>query len=405
MSSRLIQGQTYVKRLSMPPDYQKEVIKYGNSNLYPQMGEQILLRSPITKSAASSLSDFIFGEGLTNDGDMVVNRLGQTLNDIAEFLADTASIYNGGRSLFFNVNELFLITEIFPQDFKNCRFKIPEEDMKGIHTHIGVSNNWERDSQIDRGQTVIKFFPRWQHRDLIDFSDVEFEDIKGFMYYEVPRMEQYTDLTFDAVLDSAQTNANIQTFELGNIQNGFSGLNLFKYPSNIEGSKELDALEQKIREAQGPENANTILLVKTSPDFTGEIVEPIGANNNDRLYELTNDTTVGRILANYSQPYPISGIQPPNGGIFNREEIENATLYYNAKTRRNRLGLLRSINSFMEFWHEGPVVIEGIREIQFEQQEASEEEAPDQDEEQQDNEVQMTPEQEATARLTKIYGT
>ena len=361
-------GGTFIKRLSQPIEYRRDITRFGNSNLYPQLTSEVMFRSPVTMAAVEALSSFTSGDGFTDNGELIVNRHEQTLNDLLKNAVAPAYSNHNGFALHFNVNELGGITEITNVDFTFARFGIPNDD--GIHTDVKINTNWEGDANktILRSGENIDTFPLWSRRDLVQIESIE--DFNGFILYWTPTPDQYPKSTFDSVLDSAQVNSEIQVFELSNMQNGFQGGAFFLQRGKPESDKEKREILSALQGMKGAGNANSIQYAEVGVDFNGPLLETLPANNQDRLFELTNENSTDRIISAFGMPKAILGIQPKTG-MFNQEDIENAFIYYNLRTRDRRATVSSVFNKFMQFWHTGGVSVGNIIESKFVKEETN----------------------------------
>ena len=354
-----------LKRLPQNVDLRKDITAFGEDNLYPQRVEQVALRSPTTIASIKAYGTFLGGNGFELNGDLVINRFDQTLNDLLRLIRKDKATFDGW-ALHFNVNEIGGITEIIPVKYKNVRYGLPDD--WGRHYEVKLNLNWEEDySKTIKKVAIIQDFPLWHTRDKHSFDSEEGEN--GFVYYWTPEMDMYPTCTFDSVLDSAQSNGEIQVYELGNIQNSFLNTSLFKHQGKIEGEKERQALVNLLFSLTGPENAGGVGLVEVPTGFDGNLLENIPANNGDTLFQTTNETTQSRIVSNFGIPYPLLGLQPTGGGIYNQEQLNDAYTFYNTQTREERKSISDAFDSFMKFWHEGAVSVGGIIENEFKVQE------------------------------------
>ena len=347
-----------IKRIPSRIDRTKGITTYDIDNMYPQRMEELALRSPITLSAIDAMQRFMRGNGFMDNGDLVVNRYGQNLNDILREISKDNAYFNGW-ALLLNTNELGLVTEIFPVKFKTIRFSLP--DKNGRFFTVKTSIAWDKlDYRLLKN---IKEYPLWERRDFVDIGDIE--DFRGYIHYVIPEQDRYPICSFDAVADSAQTNAEIQIFELGSIQNSFLGTSLFKYPGEIESPEERMRILNDLRQLTGARNAGSAYLLEVPDDFEGNIIENIPANNNDRLFELTNQNSVERIIARFGIPAPILGIQPQGGGIFNEDQIRDAYTYMNARTEDFRNDIVSGFNKVLKYWIDGEINLGQIEKITF----------------------------------------
>lgn len=349
------------KRLPTSIEYRYKIVNYGDDNQYPQTVEEISYRSPITESAIATLADFTNGQGFINAGDKIVNRWNQTLNDVLREVTADFSKFDGW-ALHFNVNSLGLITEITPLKFKNCRFGIPDKTNR--HVTIKYSNNWDGSMDIRAAskQTIAEF-DRWNGRKPI--PEEETADFGGYILYWTPQRDAYPRCTFDSVLDSAQTDGEIQVFELGSIQNSFLGTSIFKHPGKFASDADRNKTIQELGELTGPSNAGSVFLVEVPVGFDGSIIENIPAINNDTLFKTTNENVQARIVARFGIPFPLLGLQPTGGGVFNQEQLKDSYIYYNNRTSNRRNIIVEEFNKFLLFWSEGSIDVKGIKEREF----------------------------------------
>jgi hypothetical protein len=130
---------------------------------------------------------------------------------------------------------------------------------------------------------------------------------------------------------------------LANIQNGFLGTTLFKYPGGFESDEDRKRTNDKVKTLKGSYNANSVIIAETPEDYTGNLIENIPANNNDKLFEATTKHIRDIILQNYAIPGPLMGVNP-EGGIFTQQAIRDSYIYMNARTKNVRNEIARTFN-------------------------------------------------------------
>lgn len=135
----LITGTPLTKRISEDRNTYKNITEYGQDNLYPQRMKEVMLISPLTKSAINLLADFYRGDLFAN-GDIVVNKNGETANEILRLVSKDYALYNG-YALHLNSNGLGAVVEMQHIPFEYVRLGLA--DQKGRITKVEVSNNWE----------------------------------------------------------------------------------------------------------------------------------------------------------------------------------------------------------------------------------------------------------------------
>jgi DNA-binding Lrp family transcriptional regulator len=97
----------------------KDYIKYGDDNLYPDYLTYLFNKSAKHGAIIGGKAFYIFGEGYEN-GDIIVNRLGETLNDIAKKSILDIEIYGGYRwEIIWNAARK--VAEIYHVDYTTIR--------------------------------------------------------------------------------------------------------------------------------------------------------------------------------------------------------------------------------------------------------------------------------------------
>lgn len=356
----IAQRNTIIKRIPTQVDYRDDISCYGADNLYCQRIEEISFRSPITTSCINTLSIFLEGGGFIDNGDTIVNKHDKTLNDILREVAKDNAMFNG-FALHINVDEIGGITEINNVKFKDIRFGLPNRF--GRHSDVKLNVNWEEDfGKTTHNTRDIFTFPLWNKRE--DYNIEDIEDFQGYILYYTPEQDIYPKCTFDAVLDSSQTNGEIQVFELGSLQNGFHGSSIFKQQGEIENEDEERSLLMDLHNLTGAENAGSVMVVNVPEGFDGDILEQVPANNNDRLFELTNKTSRDRVQSFFAIPKAVLGIEPESG-MFSQEEQESSHDAYSKRTRRQRETIATVFDRLLVDWHTGSIQVDGIKEPEF----------------------------------------
>jgi hypothetical protein len=325
---------TLIKRLPTKVSYRDDILIYGGDNLYPQRVEQVIERSPITNSAITVTADFLNGDGFSLNGNFKLGK--ETADGLLNTGSKDFSIYNS-LALILDVNMLGEIVEVTHVDFKYVRLGVPNKNLD--ITFVKISTDWEEELPQNLKPKTLKY-PLWKGKAyaqaLIEGWDFDSNgEFPGFVYYYTPRENTYPLATIDSVLDSSQTNAEIQVFELAGVQNGFLGATVLKHQGKIADDEERYRINNMVASIKGTENANSVIVWEVPDGYDGDILEQFPANNQDRLFENTNKTTVNRIVQTMAIPPSLLGIMPENS-FFNLQEIEEAYRYYNVRTKNRR---------------------------------------------------------------------
>lgn len=351
-----------IKRLPAKVSYRDDILLYGSDNLYPQRVEEVVFASPITKSAIQVTADFINGMGFERNGEFMLGEY--NANELLNCQSPDFALFTG-VSFLLDVNMLGEIVDVCPVEFKYVRLGAPDKFGKIKTAKINV--DWEEQLPANLKPKTLTY-PIWINKEhakaLIENWDFASQgEFPGFLFYWTPKKNQYPLCSVDAVLDSSQTNAEIQIFELAGVQNGFLGATILKHQGKIADDQERNRLNNLVGTIQGAENANSVVVWEVPDGYDGEVLEQFPANNQDTLFENTNRTTVNRIVQTLAIPPSLLGIMPENS-FFNMQEIEDSYKYFNVRTNNRRTILARIFNDLGKDFVT-PVEFGGIVKQQF----------------------------------------
>lgn len=344
-----------------------EIVPYGLDNIYPQRIFDAISKSPTAKGCVKRLREFVFGLG-TEGGAEIVNREGETLNDVLSGAIDSYSKYFG-FALHFNFNIFGQITEMSVVDL---RFIRKTADLK-----TAIIGEWGLNTFAAFQDIMIEV-------DLYNPETLEeritlaggIEKYKGQLLYFSADQQIYPT----ALIDSASTSANYefesQIYTFANIKNGFSGNTIIKFPgmelgeqSQEERGSDFDVnridqtqntddeeqsgiskLQEELEAMHGSESAGSTLVVQVPVGVNGEfkdfkMVENLTPTNVDALFVNQNEKAENNILKVYTTPMILLGVA--SDGMFNQESFNDAFNYKNADTEGDRVVIERVFNLFL----------------------------------------------------------
>lgn len=330
-----------LNRVNTPIDISKKIKQYGENNLYPQIVDAMLQRSPLTKAAVKLLADFYTGGGFPGGDDTVINRFGHTLNDLLQSISDDLAQYRG-FAVHLNFNALGQVIEMQKIPFKYCRLGIP--DSSGISKDVKVSNNWEEDNEKllrADGNPQIKSYPIYNPMKPV------INERGAVYYYSDAGLTNYPLCSYDAILDNCQSDAEIQLFEVNNLQNGFHSGTIFKFYGHFESDRQKDDFLDKVNSMLGAKGGASSMVVEVDEALSDvSLVEPIPANNNDTLFSATTRNILNRVLQYFNIPAGLFGVAP-EGAVFTVTELPGSYTYMNLRTAKDRKILEKFFNMFI----------------------------------------------------------
>ena len=327
------------QRIATPRDSVDGILMYGIDNLYPQMIESVFNLSPITKSAVNLMANFIRGDGFER-GDVEVNEMGETANDVLHSISQDMALYNG-YGLHLNSNGLGKVTTVEHIPFEFIRFGLPNQD--GRIRDVKISNNWESSNQQQLPNNKLNAKKYLLYNDTQNATEA-LTSGRGMVLYITPKKNEYPLASIDAIIETAQSDSELQKFELGNIVNGFLSMSIFKYPSSGDDVQE-DAIREKVKQFQGAMAANSIMVVGIDEDSENfqNLIEQVPANNNDSLFINTTLNVKNRILQNFALPSGLMGMLP-EGAVFTATQLADEYTYMNLRTKDIRNTLARQFD-------------------------------------------------------------
>lgn len=368
-----------------------DIIPYGEDNLYPQRIFQAISKSPTAKGCVKRLREFISGLGVSIGGDIEVNRIGETVNDL---LSQCVKSYSeqGGFAIHFNFNIFGDITEM---SFVDLRFIRKTKDCKQV-----VFDDWEKigNYYVSQEDVIIDLYnSKTSKSEVIKFAKGakrKFNQYKGQVLYWSKDYQIYPTSPLDSSSVSASYELEAQVYPYANIKNGFSANKIIKYPSMLAGEETIEdrnelgqlsidnngfypadqynpyneltnsqsKLEKDLQSLHGSQNAGSSLVVEVPVGVSGEfkdfkMVEDLSPTNTDALFVNQNKKAENDILKEFTMPKILLGVS--DNGMFNEASFNDAFDYKNSDTKGDRKIIERVFNSFL------PNTVFGINSIEI----------------------------------------
>jgi hypothetical protein len=321
---------------AMPSSFfygQEDIIPFGIDNFYPWRINTAIKKSPTAIGCNKRLSEFIYGQGFGEAGNVVVNRDGETLNKIAlKFITRGYTALSGG-GLHFNFNVFGQISEIFFVDIEYIR---KHKDLK--RASYGLFSPDLRQTLFTEYVEVDLYgaydpVDRMQEQGLTEY--------RGQLYYFSANSDIYPTSIFDSVAVSAEYERESQIYPLANIINGFSGTSIIKKPSFGTGTdtERMAEFETQVNSLSGAKNAGAKLIMEVPLDADGKmhnanLVEHLTPPNIDGMFEKQDAAAENKILKAAMMPKILLGVA--ESGMFNMASFRDAFDYKNSDTEFDR---------------------------------------------------------------------
>lgn len=321
---------------------------YGEDNLYPQTFRNILAASSTGAECLDRFADFIEGNGFRDVpfSESVVNRKGDTADDIHALVCRDVAYYNG-LALHVNYNIYGDIVELHHVPFENCR--LAESDDNGYVGKIAIHPDWS--GQKTRGGKVIKVA-----KENIDYIDVfnpdkrvvaaQIEAAGGIEYYKgqvlwvsLSGKDIYPTGKGDRVVTEMSTDEGLANVKYRNVRNNFlpaamiftkKGTNItFDQDGNeIDSRDDDDSFSDSLLQLQGDTNCGKLMEVTLETDEDKPEVVTLNSQNYDKEFTVTDISVTERIYSAFGQE-PWYCIRIGKVG-FSGDILEDAFEYYNS---------------------------------------------------------------------------
>jgi hypothetical protein len=336
---------------SIVADGVKGIMKFGESNDYPQIIERLILSSIDAKAIADVYAKFLIGMGFENDAinSVVVGKDSRgkqiTILSLLRQFAQSASFYSGGY-IHVNLNLSGEVVNARLVPFKNCRFAKP--DTRGFSGKIAVFENWEKDikSDVKFNKSNIRFYNVFNlNKEVLTDQFKEFggvENHNGQIYFQfLDNAYLYPLSPFDPVYLDCDTQSQIAIFKNNQIRNGFTDKTIFRVAGDEDATEEIG---QNLKAMMGADGDNCTIIEDTINPETGKlddkspiVAESIKSNINPRLFESWESALSNNIRkANKALPAVLIDYDESKLGTTSGEGIVQAVNFYNAMTSDDR---------------------------------------------------------------------
>ena len=343
---------------------------YGEDNLYPQTFRNILAASSTGAECLDRFADFIEGNGFRDVpfSESVVNRKGDTADDIHALVCRDVAYYNG-LALHVNYNIYGDIVELHHVPFENCR--LAESDDNGYVGKIAIHPDWS--GQKTRGGKVIKVA-----KENIDYIDVfnpdkrvvaaQIEAAGGIEYYKgqvlwvsLSGKDIYPTGKGDRVVTEMSTEEGLANVKYRNVRNNFlpaamiftkKGTNItFDQDGNeIDSRDDDDSFSDSLLQLQGDTNCGKLMEVTLETDEDKPEVVTLNSQNYDKEFTVTDISVTERIYSAFGQE-PWYCIRIGKVG-FSGDILEDAFEYYNSIVSKQQRLIERTFTRVFRHFYE-----------------------------------------------------
>lgn len=261
----------------------KDYIQYGADNLYPEYLTYLYNKSPKHNSIINNKVLYIFGEGYEN-GDFIINRLDESLNDISDKALKDVEVY-GGFKLEITYNALGKIAEIYHVDYSTIR--------KAKTGGFYYKESWDSHNR-DEPEHIPAFNPHNPTGSQI------------YEYNEYRPMTRFYPLpSYIGCNNYVEVDIEIGKFNLSFIRNGMMPSKMIQFYTGDPGSEGKREIERRFtNKFSGAENAGRFIFVFNQLKEKSVDISDLSGSDMDKMFTELNKTCQQEILSGHNVTSP-----------------------------------------------------------------------------------------------------
>lgn len=260
----------------------KDYILYGEDNSYPDYLIYLFNKSAKHNAILNGKALYIFGQGF-NNGDFIVNRLGESLNDIAKKCALDLVLFGGFKlEIIWNFNRQ--LAEIYYATYSSLR--------KGKDGGFYYAETWGY-------RNDPTFIPAFNPAEPYGTQIFEYNEYRpGSTYYPLP--------DYIGCNNYIETDIEISKFYLSAITNGMMPSKYIQFfTGNPTEDKKADIEKRFKKKFSGSENSGSIILEFLSDPSRATQITDLSDTNLDKMFIELNKTVQQEIFSGHLVTSPM----------------------------------------------------------------------------------------------------
>jgi hypothetical protein len=301
-------------------------ISYGEKNDYPNYLLSLYNTSPKLQSMASSLAEFIQGNGFNIDNEQVKKFIEnqyneEDLNEILEKIALDIVVYGAYTLNIIWSRDGKSIAQIKYIDVAKFRFAEEIEYDEYGPQYGFICKDWSN---------VRKIPPvKYQMFDGIDKTE---KSQILYVYKYSPSMGYYAAPIWASVATWAQLDNQVALFHLNSALNSYTpNLHINVASGTPEPEEQKRFKNQLDNEYQGANNSSRVILSFSEGQDNATSITPINIDSTDERFKLQHEHIIQNMLLSFKSTSPeLMGIMTP-AGLSSSPDLEQALRVYQVK--------------------------------------------------------------------------
>ena len=295
--------------LNIKVDKRNECYNWGNDNAFPSLVDALIDLSVTAKTCWDRCAKSIYGKSFGDNGNVIVNSKGQTLNELLRIAARQYAKFN---NIFIHLvyNGLYEIKGISVISATDVR--VGKSDDNGYSGKYIVYDNWDKNKgkkiQSNDFKICYKFNPdpKIVKKQILGDGNGTIEAYKGqILHIKKDDTKVYSMSDIGSVLSEALLESNSQTFRSRGANKGFLNTKLLTVPP-FKDEDIRKEFKNDLNELRGAEGSNDVLLLETSTqsdDVSKQIdLSDLSGTYNDKLFEYSDKQAEKNICKAFTVP-------------------------------------------------------------------------------------------------------
>ena len=294
-----------------------DFVSFGSNNLYPDLLIELYNNSAMHRTAVEAKTDAVYGDGIKQFGDEIVNQDGETMNEVFEKIVKDYILFGGFAMNVVHSRGGDTIAEYYHLPFNNVRSgKLTENDKIEEYWY---SSDWKQHRKYK--PTAYPAFSLTDNKgEKASQIYYYFDYTIGQFYYPLP--------SYVGAVNDIDTDARISRFHANNLKNGLAPSMMLTFRNGIPPLDEQQEIWRDIDNTFAGEEQAGKFFVNFSEPGREPTVEPIRSENDD-YYVTLEERITSRILTAHRITSPLLlGIKDSSGFSSNADEINTAFAHF-----------------------------------------------------------------------------
>jgi len=327
-------------------DKQKEYVRYGVNNLYPQYLLDLSVKSALHTAILDRKYKMVAGNGLTYDESLGVNpKLDkflknpnpyETMNELLWKIVNDLEIFGGYYLQVIWNKKGTAIAELYHMPYEKIR--AAKMNDKGQIDKYFYNEEWKKYVRWNDVDEYPAFNTEKQKNKVQIFRAAKYK--AGSPYYSIP---SYIGATLDV-----ETLAEISNFHNNNLKNSFNPglLVMFRGPEPTE--EEMDTIVTSIKtKYAGSNSAGEPMIFFLDTEQQEPTIEQLQASDLDKLFEQLSETSKENVTTAHSIPRIVAGLATEGSLGGSKEIIEAGLIFHNNYIEPEQIFLLKTLNTLL----------------------------------------------------------